>query len=99
MFGPYLPMDAGDYLALFRLKRTGKGQGVVAVIDTCVGGGKPITASREIRVEELPLEEFRSFPLLFHHPGGGVETRVFWPGNASLAVDDITLWKVTRRKR
>ncbi len=99
VFGPYLPMDAGDYLALFRLKRTGKGQGVVAVIDTCVGGGKPITASREIHVEELPLGEFRSFPLLFHHPGGGVETRVFWPGNASLAVDDITLWKVTRRKR
>jgi hypothetical protein len=94
VFGPYSPMDAGDYLALFRLKRMGRGQGVAALIDTCVGGGNPITASREIRVEELPLEEFRSFPLLFHHPGGGVETRVLWTGSVSLAVDSITLWRI-----
>ena len=99
LFGPYLPIEAGDYLALFRLKRTGEGRGLVAVIDTCVGGGNPVTASRQVRAEELPLNEFRSLPLPFHHPGGEVETRVFWTGRASLAVDDITLWKVIRRER
>jgi hypothetical protein len=33
-------------------------------------------------------------PLLHAHPGGSVETRLQWPGSASLAVDAIALWKI-----
>ncbi len=94
VFGPYAPLEAGGYLALFRLKRTGEGAGLVAVLDTCVAGGTPQTGMREVRADELPLNQFRCIPIVFEHPGGSFETRVVWSGNASLAVDSIALWKV-----
>ncbi|MFQ6096506.1 MAG: GxGYxYP domain-containing protein [Armatimonadota bacterium] len=94
VFGPYAPLDAGKYLALFRLKRIGEGDGVVAVVDTCVGGGSPQTGQREISAKDLPLNEYRWFPVEFRHPGGGFETRVQWSGAASLSVDAIAVWRL-----
>jgi len=94
VFGPYLPLEAGQYLTLFRLKRTGEGPGVVAVLDACVAGGTPQTGMREVRSEELPVDQFRWVPMVFQHPGGNFETRVVWSGAASLAVDSIALWKI-----
>jgi len=98
IYGPYAPLKAGRYVALFRLKRTGDGDGLVATTDTCVGGGTPVTASRPVRAEDLPLGQYRVFPLVFRHPGGAFETRVLWPGSASLAVDHISVWEIISRR-
>lgn len=94
VYGPYAPLSAGKYVALFRLKRTGEGSGLLALLDTCVAGGQPQTGRREVHAEELPLHEFRSAPVLLEHPGGNFETRVLWTGNASLLVDSVALWKI-----
>lgn len=94
VFGPYTHIDAGHYIALFRVKRLSEGEGVVSVIDSCVGGGSPITSEREVLAEQLPIGQFRIVPLNFRHPGGAVETRVFWTGQADLAVDFIWVFKV-----
>jgi hypothetical protein len=99
LFGPYTPMPAGRYLALFRLKRIGAGSGRLLTLDSCVGGGNPVTAQREVRAESLPDGEFRAIPLRFTHPGGALEMRVQWWGGVSVAVDSIMLWRITPERR
>jgi hypothetical protein len=98
IFGPYSPLKEGRYLALFRLKRTDEGAGALVTLDTCVGGGSPITASRTVRAEELPVGQYRAIPLLLRHPGGAVETRVLWTGSASVVVDSIAVWEVVPQR-
>lgn len=97
IFGPYSSLKEGRYLALFRLKRADEGTGALVTLDTCVGGGSPITASRTVRAEELPVGQYRVIPLLLRHPGGAVETRALWTGSASVVVDSIALWEVVSR--
>ncbi|MBC7326937.1 hypothetical protein H5T87_02310 [bacterium] len=97
VFGPYMPLNKGRYLALYRLKRTGEGQGEVVTLDTCVGGGNPVTSSSVLSVDKLPLNQFRRFGLTFEHPGGAVETRVFWNGKVAVAVDCIDLWQIVSK--
>lgn len=92
VFGPYQTLPAGQYLALFRLRRMGAGAGVVALLDTCVGGGSPETGRREVTAEELPEGQWRWAPVVFNHPGGQYETRVLWSGSADLAVDAVAVW-------
>jgi GxGYxYP putative glycoside hydrolase C-terminal domain/GxGYxYP third domain/GxGYxYP_N second domain/GxGYxYP_N 1st domain len=94
VFGPYAPLDAGEYVALFRVKRTGEGAGQLATLDTCVAGGSPQTRVREIGAQELPLNQWRWVPVRFRHPGGNYETRVQWSGAASMAIDCIAVWRV-----
>ena len=101
VYGPSSMLEEGRYLALFRLKRLDEGTGQGAVLDTSVGGGGPVnfgfghtTGRLKISAEDLPLNQWRWFPIVFQHPGGSVETRVQWPGDASLAVDAVALWKI-----
>jgi hypothetical protein len=94
VFGPYRSLDKGRYLAIFRVKRTGEGSGAAAVLDTCAGGAVRTTSLRKVSADELPVGEFKAFPLEFDHPGGAVETRVQWMGNAPMAVDYIALWRI-----
>ena len=94
VFGPYAYLDEGGYLALFRLRRTGQGSGLLATLDTCVAGGNPQTGLVEVRVEDLPEGQWRWVPIRFDHPGGNYEVRVLWSAAASLAVDAIALWRV-----
>jgi hypothetical protein len=96
VYGPYAPFEAGRYIALFRLKRLSEGEGFIATVDSCVGGGSPVTAEKRITAEQLPVGQFRLVPLEFAHPGGPVETRVFWTGQADLAVDFVALFKVEK---
>jgi hypothetical protein len=98
LYGPYMPLDKGSYIALFRLKRLGECGGTVASIDTCVGGGKPVTSSRDVQSDELPIGEFGYFALCCEHPGGPIETRVFWQGKIPIAVDCIEIFKVINKK-
>lgn len=92
VYGPYQSLPAGQYLALFRLKRLGEAAGVVALLDTCVGGGSPQTGQRQVTAEELPEGQWRWAPVIFDHPGGQYETRVQWSGQAQLAVDAVAVW-------
>ena len=94
VFGPYKPMPAGHYLALFRLKRTGEGEGSLARIDVHAEAARTDAAARSISVKEAPVNAWRAYPLEFTHPGGTLETRIFWPGKASLAVGEILLWEI-----
>ena len=94
VFGPYASMPEGRYVVLFRLKRLGDGQGDLVKLDTCVGGGNPITAERRVRTEDLPQGEYRYVLLVTDHPGGAIETRVEWFGKAGVEIDHIALWRV-----
>ena len=97
VYGPYAPLVKGKYLALFRLKRLGRGVGPVARLDTCVGGGTPRTGRRVVTVGDLPRRQWRWFAIVFRHPGGTVETRVDWIGHASLEVGAVALFRITGR--
>jgi len=100
VYGPYSMLEKGKYLALFRLKRLDDGTGQVALLDTSFGeAGLEIshtTGRLEVNTENLPLNTWRWFPVVFKHPGGPLETRVQWSGNASLAVDAVALWKIVK---
>ncbi|MBC7329343.1 hypothetical protein H5T88_03190 [bacterium] len=98
VYGPYMPLEKGLYIALFRLKRLSEGEGRVVSIDTCVGGGKPVTSSQDIWSNELPIGEFKCFALCFEHPGGPIETRVFWEGKIPIAIDCIDIFQVISKK-
>lgn len=94
VFGPYKPFPAGRYLALFRVKRTGEGTGTLAALDVHAEGAKGSAASQTVDVRDAPLNAWRAFPLAFAHEGGLLETRVYWPGRASLEVGEILVWRV-----
>jgi hypothetical protein len=93
-FGPYIPLAAGNYVALYRIKRVGPGEGLALKLDSCIAGGTPVTVERDITVEELPEGEFVYVPLVITHPGGGIEVRTLWNGNTPVELDNITLWKL-----
>ncbi|MBI5834295.1 MAG: hypothetical protein HZB16_18525 [Armatimonadetes bacterium] len=95
-FGPYAPLAAGSYVALFRVKRLGAGDGQLVTLDAHVGGGAAELSSVNLAAKDLPLGEWKLIPLRFDHPGGTIETRVFWSGRAALAVDTIL---VARRQK
>jgi hypothetical protein len=94
-YGPYSSLNAGRYLALFRVKRIDEGSGDAAEADI-VSGGHPIGASRMIKASELPIGEYRSFALIFDYnqSGSAYESRVSWKGNASLVFDRVIIWKI-----
>ena len=94
LFGPYAAMPEGRYLVLFRVKRTGAAEGVLLKVDTCVGGGSPVTAERVVQAGELPLHEYRYIPLVTSHPGGAIETRVWWFGTAAVVIDHVGIWRI-----
>ncbi len=95
-FGPYEGLDAGEYVALFRLKRVKGGVGDVLSLDTCVGGGSPMTSSRKVTTEDLPEGLYKSFALPFNHPGGAFESRVLWAGHADIVLDSVTVWQIDK---
>ncbi|MBI2302427.1 MAG: hypothetical protein HYU66_26275 [Armatimonadetes bacterium] len=96
VFGPYRPTDPGRYLAVFRLRRTGEGDGPFVILDTHVGGTEIDPARLELNVADVPAGGYRCVPLVFDHPGGALETRVFWQGKAGVMVDGILLFRVGR---
>jgi hypothetical protein len=97
VYGPYKDLKPGHYLAVFGIERTGPGAGTAAILDTSARVGAVFMASRKLSVDDLPVGEFKAVPLEFDHPGGALETRVFWPGTAPIAVDYVAVWEVGKR--
>ncbi|MDE2126621.1 MAG: hypothetical protein KGJ62_08530 [Armatimonadetes bacterium] len=96
VYGPYRRTAAGDYVAFVRLKSgSDAGAEVVATLDACTGHGQNILASREVRGRELAPGHYVQAALAFHCPGGALEVRINWRGYTDLAVDKITLFKLT----
>ena len=96
VFGPYKPVPAGRYLALFRVKRMGEGSGMLARLDVHAEGAKGDAVARAVSVGEAPLNAWKDYPLEFTHSGGALETRIYWPGKASLAAGEILIWEIAR---
>ncbi len=97
VFGPYAPTSPGRYVALFRVKRRGEGTGEGIFVDACLGGGRGILAEKSVACDALPTDRFRSIVVAFDHPGGDLELRYRWPGNAGMLLDSVTLWRVGDR--
>lgn len=93
VFGPYIPLPEGRYLAVFRVKGGGT-TALLGAVDVCVGGGNPILAKRALAPEDLTPEGFRCVALEFSHPGGTVETRLQWNGDGWVALDWVGLWRI-----
>jgi hypothetical protein len=95
-YGPYRSYPAGRYVAIFRIKRTGEGAGAACTLDATVAGAAKSLVERAVDAAALPIGQWKSIALPFVHPGGPLETRVFWPGNASLRIDRIDLYTLGR---
>ena len=57
---------------------------------------RSVSAARSIAAADAPLNEWRCYPLAFTVESGSLETRVYWPGKASVAVAEILLWEIVR---
>ena len=91
-YGPYRAYPAGRYVALFRIKRTGEGQGTLCTLDATVAGAPRAEADRTVRVGDAPAGVWRSAALPFRHAGGSLELRAVWAGAASMSIDRIELY-------
>lgn len=94
VYGPYINMEPGKYIAVFRIKRLSDNGGNAIEIDASVGGKSVRPAVKEVDTKSFPIGEFVSVPLIFDHPGGLLETRVMWKGNETIAVDSVSLWDI-----
>ena len=94
VFGPYTPESGGRYVALFRIKGSWQGTGDVARIDACTNEGNRTLAERTLTTADTSAGTFFYYPIEFEHPGGPLETRVFWTGTSPVEVDTIDLFRV-----
>ncbi|HIE09701.1 MAG TPA: hypothetical protein EYP65_07620, partial [Armatimonadetes bacterium] len=95
LYGPYVQLPAGDYVAFFRVKLMGAPVGeVVAEVDACVEYGRRVLNFRQVADVDLVPGKFVQIPLAFRYPGGKLECRLWWPGMGSLRVDKVALFKV-----
>lgn len=94
VFGPYAPLEAGRYVALFAVRRTSEGSGELLLLDAGPAGGQAKMVTRAVDCGELPLEQTRYVPIVFDHTGDAYETRAHWSGAASLEVDAVLLWRL-----
>lgn len=92
LYGPYITVPAGNYLALYRIERTGPGSGTAVEFDPCVGGGKIVLTTKSVDSSELPEDRYVYIPVLFHHPGGQLETRAIPVGDTPLHFDSVDIW-------
>ena len=97
VFGPYDELPPGTYLTVYRLKLLETTDKDIATVDASIGG-KLFLGSRTLTAGDLPTGKFASVPLMIEvaerHRDGRLEFRVSWPGNASLALDSITVFRL-----
>ncbi|MGB9797204.1 MAG: hypothetical protein ACPLSK_01125, partial [bacterium] len=67
VFGPYIELEGGNYVALFRLKLLEDADDEpVATIDACVDYAKTMLNQKTIYGSDLPLNRYVYVPLPFH---------------------------------
>lgn len=93
VYGPYVALTPGNYVALFRIRR-GEGSGALATLDIASNGGNSILGKRTLDASDLPEGEYRSVVMPFTYKGGAVETRVDWAGRVPMRVDSVTIYGV-----
>jgi hypothetical protein len=93
VYGPYVALKPGKYLALFRMKR-GPGTGPLATLDIASNGANDTLSKRSVSASQMPEGEYRSVAVPFTYKGGALETRVNWAGETPLWIDSVTVYGV-----
>ncbi len=95
LFGPYLEIAPGDYVAFFRLKLLEPLEDdIPGEIDACVSYAQNILGAQDLTVEDLTVGKYVEVPLGFRYPGGKLECRITWAGDVALRVDRVSLFRV-----
>lgn len=95
VYGPYLPIEAGNYVVFARVKLTATTAGdTVGRLDAAVGQGTEVRGERTLEEDVLPLNQYVQVPLGFTCEGGAIECRIFWSGFGNLRIDTLTLFRV-----
>jgi len=96
VFGPYDEYPPGKYLIVYRMKLLETTDKDIATLDASIGG-RIFLGSRKLTADDLPEGKFASVPLVIdvtEGQQGRLEFRVNWHGNASLALDSITVFQL-----
>jgi hypothetical protein len=94
VYGPYVSLPAGCYLARFRVRSSSESTGPVAILEVATRQGRRVRASRELTPRAIgEAGRYHEVALGFSlaEAAEGVELRVWHLGGSSLAVDRIQL--------
>ena len=98
LYGPYAGLKPGNYVAMFRIERTGIGTGVLANLDVSTNGGATELVQYALHSSQMPKGKYMYVPLSFKTDGSAIETRVLWTGGAPLRIDSVDIWHVANEK-
>ena len=96
VFGPYDELPPGKYLTIYRMKLLETADKNIATVDASIGG-RTFLGTRKLTADDLPEGNFASVALVIdvtESHDGRLEFRVNWHGNASLALDSITVFQL-----
>lgn len=95
LYGPYLDVPEGDYVAFYRL-RLGEeaGDEPVALLDAAVDNGQNVLNSADLRGSDLSPGRWVEVPLAFHCAGKRLECRLRWSAYFPLRIDTISLFRL-----
>jgi hypothetical protein len=98
LYGPYIELEPGDYVAFFRLKLMEAPEDDAAgSLDACVAFGQEMLGGWELSAGDLTDGRYVQVPLGFHYEQGQLECRVNWSGALGLRVDRVSLFRLTGR--
>jgi len=96
LFGPYIEVDPGYYVAFFRIKLLDELEDdePVGRVDACVGYAQEFLAAMDLRPTELSRGKYVQVPLGFRYVRGKLECRLEWGGSAALRIDGVALFRL-----
>lgn len=95
IYGPYLAVEAGTYVAFVRMKALDEaGADSIARLDAATDLGGTERAALEVTGRHLRKGQYVQIPLAFRTEAGKLEVRLLWRGIAGLRVDTITLYRL-----
>lgn len=96
LYGPYLPLTPGDYVAFFRVKRIGSaGETSLGRVDCSTEYGQNVLNSVDLRTSYLPKNVYKEIPVPFAYQNGNLETRLIWNGYAPLNIDNVQIYRLS----
>ncbi|MBC7288520.1 MAG: hypothetical protein H5T86_10855, partial [Armatimonadetes bacterium] len=96
LFGPYIELDPGFYVAFFRVKLLEEIEDdePVGRVDACVSYAQEFLAAMDLRPAELIQGRYVQVPLGFRYVRGKLECRLEWRGTAALRIDSVSLFRL-----